>query len=80
MMNFNDPTNIGTPNSASLAGIGLTSRYFMNESEFERRLEGLDDETRKEVRKHFGEFHTIEEMEMFIQQKTRGRDKKESFT
>ena len=41
----------------------------MNESEMEKRLDGLDDKTRKEVRKHMDEFHTLEEMEMFIKTK-----------
>ncbi|NLO08879.1 MAG: hypothetical protein GX129_03305 [Clostridiales bacterium] len=74
MMNFNGHIDTGSQFSAGFIDSGLTNFYFTNKSEYEERLDGLDDETRKEVKKHIDEFHTIEEMEMFIQQKTRGRD------
>lgn len=72
MMNFNGHIDTGSQFSAGLIDTSLTNFYFTNKSEYERRLDGLDDETRQEVRKHLDEFHTIEEMEMFIRQKTKG--------
>ncbi len=72
MMNFNGFIDTGSQYNGGLVDSGLTNFFFTNNSEYEKRLEGLDDETRKEVRKHLDEFHTVEEMEMFIQQKTRG--------
>jgi hypothetical protein len=74
MMNFNGYIDTGSQYNAGLANASLTNFYFMNESDLESRLEGLDDETRKEVRKHMDEFHTVEQMDMFIKQKTRGGD------
>jgi len=70
--NFNGYIDTGSQFNAGLTSSSLTNFYFMNESEMEKRLDGLDDKTRKEVRKHMDEFHTLEEMEMFIKQKTRG--------
>lgn len=74
MMNFNGYIDAGSQFSAGLSGSAVTNFYLKNKSEFEKRLDGLDDETRREVRKHMDEFHTVEEMEMFIKQKTRGGD------
>jgi hypothetical protein len=71
-MNFNGFIDTGSQYSAGLTDASITNFYYNKESEYEARLDGLDDETRKEVRKHLDEFHTIEEMEMFIKQKTRG--------
>ena len=72
MMNFNGYIDTGNQFNAGLADSSLTNFYYTNKSEYEERLDGLDEETRKEVRKHLDEFHTIEEMEMFIKQKTKG--------
>lgn len=72
MMNFNGYIDTGSQYNAGLVDAGLTSFYLTNKSEYEKRLEGLDDETRREVRKHLDEFHSLEEMEMFIRQKTKG--------
>ena len=71
-MNFNDFIDTGSQYNGGLVDSSLTNFLFTNKSEYKKRLEGLDDETRKEVRKHLDDFHTIEEMEMFIRQKTRG--------
>lgn len=74
MMNFNGFIDTGNQYNGGLVNAGLTSFYFTNKSEYEKRLDGLDDDIRMEVKKHLDEFHSLEEMEMFIQQKTRGRD------
>lgn len=74
MMNFNGFIDTGSQYNGGLVSAGLTNLYFTNKSEYDNRLDGLDDETRKEVEKHLDEFHSVEEMEMFIQQKTKGRD------
>lgn len=74
MMNFNGHIDTGSQFSAGYVGASLTGFFFINESDFEKHLEGLDDESRREVRKHIGEFHSVEELEMFINQKTRGRE------
>lgn len=74
MMNFYGHIDTGSQYSSGLADTSLTNFFFKNESELENRLEGLDEESRKEVRKHLDEFQTAEQMEMFINQKTRGRD------
>lgn len=70
--NFSGYIDTGSQFSAGLAASGLTNFYIMNETDLEKRLDGLDEDTRKKVRKHMDEFHTVEEMEMFIKQKTRG--------
>jgi hypothetical protein len=72
MMNFNGYIDTGNQYSAGLANSSITNFYITNKSEYEKRLDGLDDDTRKLVRKHLDEFHSIEEMEMFIRQKTKG--------
>lgn len=72
VINSNGYIDAGGQFSAGLADTALTN-FYNNDSEFEKRLDGLDDETRKDVRKHMSEFHTVEEMEMYINQKTRGR-------
>lgn len=49
---------------------------FINaDNEFERCLDGVDDDTRKKVRKHMDDFNSVEEMEMFIMQKANGGGK-----
>lgn len=68
MINFN-----GFVESGAFSGSSPT-QFFTNSSlDLESRLEGLDEKDRREVRKRIGEFHTVEEMEMFIKQKTGGR-------
>lgn len=74
MMNFNGYIDSANQFSGGLANASLTN-FFMSESALEKRLEGLDEESRREVRKHLNEFHSAEEMEMFINQKTRGRER-----
>lgn len=73
MMNYNGYINTGNPNNG-LSGSALPIFLFMNENELEKRLDGLDEETKNEVRKHMDEFQTVEQMEMFIKQKTNGGD------
>lgn len=54
--------------------------YMMDSNSYtEERLAELDQETRNEVRKHVGEFHSREEMEMFINHISKKNNDKESF-
>lgn len=73
MMNINGRIDMGSQYSSGLIYTGLSNAATMNNRAFEQYLDGLDDETIKEVRKHMDEFRTVEEMEMFIKQKTNGR-------
>lgn len=72
-MNTNGRVDMGSQYSSGLVYTGLSGYYSANNPDFEKCLDGLDDETIKEVRKHIDEFHTVEEMEMYINQKTKGR-------
>lgn len=74
MINNYGDMSTGTPYGTSLTDLALANLFLGNESEFEKRLNGLDDKTRRMVREHMDEFQTVEEMEMFIKQKTNGRD------
>lgn len=74
MKNYNGYTD-GNPYSARLTPLSLSNIFVNVDNAFERCLDGLDDDTRKIVRKHMDEFNTIEEMEMFIKQKTNGGNK-----
>lgn len=67
MLNFN-----GYAESGALSGSSPTQFYMTSNSAMERRLSELDKETRREVRKHMDEFHSEEEMDMFIKQMTKG--------
>lgn len=73
MMNINGRIDMGSQYSSGLIYTGLSNSSTKNNQAFERYLDGLDEETVKEVRKHMDEFRTVEEMEMFIRQKTNGR-------
>lgn len=73
MMNVNGRIDMGSQYSSGLVYTGLSDSYSVRNQAFEQCLDGLDDETVKEVRKHMDEFHTVEEIEMFIKQKTKGR-------
>ncbi|NLK99129.1 MAG: hypothetical protein GX271_00510 [Clostridiales bacterium] len=74
MMNINGRIDMGSQYSSGLVYTGLSDSYTMRNAAFEQCLDGLDDETIKEVRKHMDDFRTVEEMEMFIKQKTKGRN------
>lgn len=53
--------------------------YMMDSNSYtEGRLAELDQETRNIVRKHVGEFHSKEEMEIFINHTTKKNDSKEN--
>lgn len=68
----NNIADTENPYSATIAGAAISNLLTHSGNEYEKHLDGLDDETRKTVRKHMDEFHTVEEMEMFIKQKTNG--------
>lgn len=74
MMNFNGYIDTGNQYNAGLSGSSLTGFYYINKSDIEKRLDGLDEETRNEVMKHMDEFQTVEQLEMFIKQKTKYGD------
>lgn len=74
MMNFNGYIDTGNQYNAGFSNSSLTNFYYMRESELEKRLDGLDEETKKKVLKHMDEFQTVEQMEMFIRQKTKAKD------
>lgn len=61
MWNFN-----GFVESGAFSGSSPTQFFRATNSALERRLAELDGDTRKEVRKHMGDFHSEEEMERFI--------------
>lgn len=69
-MNFNGYIDAGNQFNGGLSNSSLTSFYYMRNPDLEKRLDGLDEETRKEVLKHIDEFRTAEQLEMFIKQKT----------
>ncbi|HWT27760.1 MAG TPA: hypothetical protein VN131_07455 [Mobilitalea sp.] len=58
--------------SGALSGSSPINFYISHDQEFERRISSLDQDTRKEVRKHLNEFHSVEEMERFINHLTDG--------
>lgn len=64
MLNLN-----GYIGSGSFTGSSPIPLIININPDLERRLDELDDKTRKEVRKHIDEFHSKEEMEMFINMK-----------
>lgn len=70
MMNFNGYIDAGNQFNGGFSNSSLTSFYYMRDPEIEKRLDGLDEETRNEVLKHMDEFRTAEQLEMFIKQKT----------
>lgn len=74
MINNYGEMSTGTPYGTELADIALSNLFISNDKEYEKRLDGLDDKTRKIVREHMDEFHTVEEMEMFIKQKINSED------
>ncbi|CUH92166.1 hypothetical protein [Herbinix luporum] len=74
MMNFSGFIDTGSQFNGGMSDSSITHFYLNNKSEIEKRLDGLDEDTRQEVQKHLDEFSTVEQMEMFIKQKTSGGD------
>jgi hypothetical protein len=70
MMNFNGYIDTANQFNGALSNSSLTSFYNMKNTDLEKRLDGLDEETKNEVMKHIDEFQTAEQLEMFINQKT----------
>lgn len=69
MMNFNGYIDTGNQFNAGFSNSSLTGFYYMSNPQMQKCLDGLDEETRKEVMKHIDEFQTVEQLEMFINQK-----------
>lgn len=74
MINYNGNIDNGNQIGIGLAHSTIRNFSLTNRSDLEERLESLDDETKAEVMKHMDDFRTLEEMEMFIQQRTKNRD------
>lgn len=63
MMNF-----FGFNESGAFSGSSQSYFYISHDSRLEQRLAELDPDTRKQVKKRLGDFHSEEEMELFINQ------------
>ncbi|HPU63119.1 MAG TPA: hypothetical protein PK304_03095 [Mobilitalea sp.] len=74
MMNFNGYIDTGEQFNAAFSNSSLTGFYNIRNPQILKCLDGLDEKARKEVMKHIDEFQTVEQVEMFINQKI-GRGK-----